>query len=414
MKCRIINIGDELLLGQVVNTNASEIAQMLNGIGVEVTQIEVVGDDLSDIVSTLIDDRFSADVVIISGGLGPTRDDVTKHALVEFFETTLEFNQVVYDRLVRIIESFGRKPTEGHKAQCFMPATARLLENQMGTAPGMHMEKNGTDYYIMPGVPYELLHIMEERVVPEIESRMNGTARREYRTMCIAGLGESDVAHRLTDIEDNLPGFMRLAYLPKPGIVRVRLFGALEGHGASERYNQVWNAMLQTLDSNVYATTDKPLAKAVGEILLQAGQSLSVAESCTGGYLGHMITAIPGSSAYFKGGGIVYSNELKMQMLGVPEQVLMDHGAVSRETVEHLVRGAVERFGTTYAIAISGVAGPDGGTPEKPVGTVWICAGNADVQESRMLSLSKDRLRNIELSAVGGLNILRKFLRGRA
>lgn len=411
MKCRIINIGDELLLGQVVNTNAATMAQMLAGIGIEVVSIEVIPDDRKAILDALHMRQHPADIIILSGGLGPTRDDVTKHALAEFFGTELVFDQAAFDHLSKILRSYGKEVINAHRDQCFLPASARKLENALGTAPGLYFNKNTSHYYIVPGVPFEMEYLMEKLILPELETMLNGETERIYRTLCTAGKGESEIASRLEELENSLPAFMKLAYLPKPASVRIRLFGELRTKDDREAFEATWSSMQELLGSSVYATKDISLSEAIGEVLMARKQTVSVAESCTGGYLGHLFTSISGSSAYFQGGAIVYSNELKMSILNVPAEILDNYGAVSRETVEHMVQGAIGQFGTDYAIAVSGIAGPTGGTAEKPVGTVWICAGSTDFVESRKLQLTKDRLRNIELSAMAGLNLLRKFLK---
>ena len=410
MRASIINIGDELLIGQVVNTNASFIAASLSGIGIEVRDTLVVPDDKPAILNALRDVTDSVDLVIMTGGLGPTRDDVTKHAFQEFFNVDLVFNQKVYDRLAAILRKFGKKPQDSHRAQCHLPSNARLITNQLGTAPGMHFKSGMTHIYVLPGVPFEMKHLMEHAVIPELQSLNDPDNNQIYRTICTAGTSESELAEQISSIENGLREELKIAYLPKPGMVRIRLTGKISSDEVMADYETTWEGLIKTLGTKVYATEDISLQRALGQILQERDETVSVAESCTGGYLGHLFTSIPGSSAYFQGGGIVYSNELKMKLLDVPESVIIEHGAVSQATVEHMVRGAVRNFGSTYAIAVSGVAGPDGGTPEKPVGTIWICVGNSDELESRVLRLTKDRMRNIELSAIAALNLLRKFL----
>lgn len=411
MKCGIISIGDELLIGQVVNSNAAVIGQYLTGIGVEVGSVVTIGDDLNEIQAHVSSALEQWDIVITTGGLGPTRDDMTTKAVASVFDVELKFSQDTYDRLSKIIRQFGKEPTKAHEAQCYLPSNAELFPNMKGTAPGMYFDANGKHLFVLPGVPYEMRYLMENGVIPKLGELWQDLGQRIYKTFATVGEGESRLAERIVDIEDQLPSFIKIAYLPAVGRVRIRIMGTIHTDEELTAYNNICESVGQRLGDFVYAEEDITLAEAIGQLLLERNATLSVAESCTGGFTGHLMTSVPGSSAYFVGGAITYSNAIKRDILGVKSATLDDYGAVSQQTAEEMAIGALQRFRSDYAVAITGVAGPDGGSDEKPVGTVWISvAGNDDVYSYKW-NFTKDRARNIELSAIAGLNMVRKFLK---
>jgi nicotinamide-nucleotide amidase len=409
MKVQIITIGDEILIGQIVDTNSAWMAQQLNANGAQVVRIESIGDEYEEIQQTLDRSIANADVVLITGGLGPTKDDITKKALADYFNTEMEFHPESFERIVKIFERWGRTTTEAHRQQCYMPKNAELLFNKMGSAPGMWFEHKNTVIISMPGVPYEMKYIMKYGVIPRLKERfpMQGILHRTIRTV---GEGESRIAERIEDIESALPQHIKLAFLPSLGTVRLRLTakGKTEEELAADiqHYSQQIEERIPEL---IYGHDSQKLEEAVGQILKARGLNLATAESCTGGHIGHKITSVPGSSAYFIGGFVAYSNNIKVQQLGVQEHTLKQYGAVSEQTVIEMVKGTNKVLGSDIAVAISGVAGPGGGTKEKPVGTVWIAVGNQKKIVTKKLSIGKDRIKNIEYSSVQALNMIRQF-----
>jgi nicotinamide-nucleotide amidase len=410
MKVHLINIGDELLIGQVVNTNSAWMAQQLNLYGARVTWNAIIGDDVADIHRALADSLVHADAVLITGGLGPTKDDLTAKALADFLGVEMVFHEPTCERISRMMEKWGRQMTEAHKGQCFMPANALILHNKMGTAPGMWFDYEGKVIVCMPGVPFEMQYLMENEVIPRLRERFPGLPIA-HRTILTVGEGESIIAERLADFEESLPPHIKLAYLPAIGQVRLRLTGTGENEAELNAQLDAKAAELSDLLSElVFGQGNDQLEAAVGRMLLERGLWLGTAESCTGGYLAHLITSIPGASGYFKGSIIAYANEIKMERLGVRADTLQQYGAVSQETVIEMVHGAVSALGVDVAVAISGIAGPTGGTDEKPVGTVWIAVGNAGRITAKRFVIGRDRLKTIQAASVQALNMLRQWL----
>jgi nicotinamide-nucleotide amidase len=411
MKVQLLTIGDELLIGQVVDTNSAWMARQLNLIGAQVLGKETVGDDEDDIIAALTRACSRADVVLMTGGLGPTKDDITKKAIAAFLGEGFVFSQETYDYIVRFFARMGREAVEVHRDQCFMPQSAVLLRNKMGTAPGMWFEHKGKVLISMPGVPYEMEYLMENEVAPRLQKRFPASPIC-HRTLSTAGEGETRIADLLKELEDNLPNEVKLAYLPSLGQVRLRL----TARGADEaRLQQTLDLeskkILDLLPDLIFGQGEETLEEVVGKMLRARNMTIATAESCTGGFLAHRITSLAGASAYFKGSVIAYSNELKTALLGVKEATLQTRGAVSEETVVEMVAGARALLGVDLAVATSGIAGPDGGTPEKPVGTIWIAVGNAEKTITHRLQLGKDRLKNIQYAAVYALFLTWKFLR---
>ncbi len=409
MKVHIITIGDEILIGQIVDTNSAWMARQLNLIGAEITWITTASDEADAIKYALKNALADADVVLMTGGLGPTKDDITKKSIAEFFGVDMVFHQESYDRILRLFERWGRSTTPAHREQCYMPANATILKNKMGTAPGMWFEYEKQVVVSMPGVPMEMKYLMELEVIPRLKEYFPGRPIG-HRTILTVGEGESRIAAKLEDIESSLPTSLKLAFLPGLGQVRLRLTGRHPDVSELNRELDEYSVKIkERLREFVFGEETEKLEEIVGKVLLERGLTVATAESCTGGYLAHRITTIPGSSAYFLGSTVAYANEVKMKQLGVRSETLEQHGAVSEETVVEMVQGALKLFESNIAIAISGIAGPDGGTPEKPVGTIWLAIGNKYKTQTLKLQLSKDRLRNIEYTAVQGLNMIRLF-----
>ena len=417
MKAEIITIGDELLIGQVVDTNSAWMAQRLNEAGIALHQITSVHDDRQHILKAL-DEAFSrADIVFTTGGLGPTKDDITKHVLCEYFGTTL-----VEDPHVRahIHELYKERPEVLNRltaTQWLVPQSATILPNRVGSAPIMLFEKicsplgrslNSSEAFTkrlisLPGVPYEMQVAMTEQVLPYIEAkrRLGDKAREEviHRTILLAGIPESQLAIRIEDWEDALPQTMHLAYLPKDGTIRLRL--STYGEATAEEMDAQIAALLPLIADYVIALEDKPLETILGELLKQQNATIATAESCTGGRLAAALNAQAGSSAYFMGSVVAYANEVKEQVLGVEHDTLMRYGAVSEQTVRQMAEGVRRLMHTDYAIATSGIAGPDGGTEDKPVGTVWIAWATPEGTVAERFQFGVARLRQqITLRAV--------------
>ncbi|MCB9283241.1 MAG: competence/damage-inducible protein A [Lewinellaceae bacterium] len=410
MKVHLLTIGDELLIGQVVDTNSAWMARQLNGIGAQVIGKETVPDLVEEIVAALRRGVEKADVVLVTGGLGPTKDDVTKKALATFYEVGFVFSQQTFDHISRFLSFLGREASDAHRDQCFMPQNAELLRNRMGTAPGMWFDEAGKVVVSMPGVPFEMEYLMDAEVLPRLQKRFPASPILHH-TLLTAGEGESSIAERLRDLEDKLPNEVKLAYLPSLGQVKLRL----TARGANEDelrrlLDQEAQKIRDLLPDLIFGREEETLEQVVGVLLQERQWKLATAESCTGGYLAHRITTVAGSSNYFKGSVIAYSNELKTGLLGVKPETLDAVGAVSEETVREMVAGALDRLDVDIAVAVSGIAGPGGGTPEKPVGTIWIAVGSRQRVKTLHLQLGKDRLKNIQFTAVAALNFLRKFL----
>lgn len=413
MTVHIVTIGDELLIGQIIDTNSAKMAQFLQEIGAKVTGRTVVGDEQHAIIETLAAATQKADIVLVTGGLGPTKDDVTKKAIADYYEVGFVFHQETLERLHRIFERLGKPITDALHDQCWMPQNATILTNKMGTAPGMWFEEGGKVLVSMPGVPFEMEYLMQHEVLPKLQARFNPLPS-EHQTLFTAGEGESTVAEMLKDFEASLPPQAKLAYLPSIGRVRLRLTVSDEDPRLVKQIlDEKFREMESLLPPAIVAGYgDDSLESVIGKLLKQQKLTLSTAESCSGGYLAHLITSVPGSSAYFMGSVVSYSNEVKMRQLSVKEETLAQHGAVSEQTVREMVAGANQLLQTDVAIAASGIAGPDGGTPEKPVGTVWVAVGNRERVVTHKLKLGKDRIRNIQYTGFYGLNLLRLFLSG--
>ncbi len=409
MKAKILTIGDEILIGQIVDTNSAWMAQQLNQAGITVEEIISIGDTREAIWRGL-EAAKDADLVLMTGGLGPTKDDITKKVLAEYFGVDLAFHDATYQRIVNYFEQRKYRISPSHKEQCFLPANATVLKNDKGTAPGMWFEYKGTIFVSMPGVPSEMKHLVSDRVLPRLkgDKRLKPIVHRTIRTV---GTGESVIADIIVDFEAGLPDFVKLAYLPGRGIVRLRLSATGDDEAMLNDLLEAKKAELQKLiPQYIFGYEKETLSEVVGRMLKERGLMFGTAESCTGGYIAHQVTGIPGSSAYFGGSIVAYSNDIKMRMLGVKEATLQAHGAVSEETVKEMVKGALETLNVDYAVAVSGIAGPTGGTADKPVGLIWTAVGNRQEIKTQKLLLSNNRMRNIQITSNYTLNLLRKFL----
>jgi nicotinamide-nucleotide amidase len=408
IQAEIITIGEELLIGQVIDTNSAWISQQLNLIGISVAQITSISDKKEQIINTLTETINRSKIVLITGGLGPTKDDITKHTLAAYFNSKLVFNEEAYKNIEAIFARRNVKVTELNRLQAYLPDKCKVIPNLEGTACGMLFKKNDSIIISMPGVPYEMKTMMEKFILKELQNEFN-LPHVVHKTILTQGIGESFLAEKIEEWENNLPANISLAYLPSPGIVRLRL--SAKGNNKNELENSIQNQVkkLEELISEfIYGYDNDTLEIIIGKLLKEKNSTLAVAESCTGGYISHLITSVPGSSAYFKGGIVSYANEIKKNELNVNEDVLANYGAVSKEVVEQMANNILKKFNTDYAIATSGIAGPDGGTPEKPVGMVWIAVADKNSVNSNVYFMGEHRGRNIQKSAITALNMLRK------
>ncbi len=407
MKAEIINIGDELLIGQVVNTNASWMAAQLTKAGISVVQTTTIADDDKAIKNALDQAFVRAQVILISGGLGPTKDDITKKTLAEYFGSKLIFHPPTYEQVEKIFAARRFPVTEVNRQQAMIPEKCKPLFNKNGTAPGMWFEKDGKVAVSMPGVPFEMQAMVAEQVIPAIIEHFNMDAI-VHKTVMTTGMPESILAENIKDWEANLPSNIKLAYLPQPGIVRLRLSGRGKDRQKLKAEISVQVDKLKKLIPEIiFGYDDVSLEEVIGQLLIKNKKTLSTAESCTGGYIAHLITSIPGSSGYFEGSVVSYSNRIKTDLLGVRTETLEKYGAVSREVVVEMAKGAKSGLKTDYSLAVSGIAGPDGGTKEKPVGTVWLALAGPKGTEAKLFYFGEHRGRNIRRSALAALNMLR-------
>ncbi len=420
----IITIGDELLIGQTIDTNSAFIAQELNKIGVWVHRRVAVGDSWDDIWQALDDEGTHSQIIIITGGLGPTADDITKPLLCKYFGGKMITNENVLDHIKYLFEKVYRRPgpiLERNLKQAEVPDVCTVLHNARGSAPGMWFEKSlakpskngGTDSIVfisLPGVPHEMKGLMNAQVIPRLLNKFVLPAI-VHKTAFTAGQGESYIAEKLINFEAYLPSHIKLAYLPNYGMVKLRLTSKGMDKDALEMEMQPYFEQLQMLVKEWLVTdSDESLETVLGKILKSQQKTMGTAESCTGGYIAHLITSIAGSSAYYKGSIISYANEAKENLLNVKRDTLVTHGAVSEQTVTEMVKGAIEKLKVDFAVAVSGIMGPDGGTEEKPVGTVWLAAGNIEKTETLKLNLRFDRERNIIVTSMNAMNLLRRFI----
>lgn len=403
----ILTIGDELLYGQIVDTNSQWMGAELSKAGVKVIRKTTVGDKEDEILRSFADAEARADLVLITGGLGPTSDDLTKPCLAKYFACGMRLHEEALAEVTAFFASRGRALTDMNRQQAYLPSCCEKITNRMGTAPGMWFSRKGKVFVSMPGVPHEMKAMMTELIIPKIK-RTFKTQSIHHLVIRTAGIGESFLAEKIRAWETSLPPHISLAYLPGYGEVRLRLTGIAEDAAHLEQEMTLLAEKLRPLaDEYIFGTGDRSLEEVLGDLLRERNLTLSVAESCTGGYVSHMITSIPGSSEYFAGGIVSYSNEAKTKNLGVNPQTLESYGAVSEQTISEMATLVRQKFNTDIGIATSGIAGPGGGSAEKPVGTVWIAYADQHQTITRKLQLSKDRLVNIRLTCMAVLNMIR-------
>ena len=408
VKAKLISIGDELLIGQVINTNAAWLGNILTTNGIEVISTLTIGDGERDIVEAL-DTCSDADIIVMTGGLGPTADDITKPTLCRYFNTEMVFCQDAYDNVMSIFKLRGYQMTERNRGQAYIPKACTYIPNRYGTAPCMWFEKGKSVYISMPGVPFEMKNVFEQEILPKLLKHFKVTPYINKLVMT-TGVGESFLADKIKDWEDALPDFLSLAYLPQYGMVRLRL----EGRHPDRTFLQ------QTIDNEIEKLTkligeyifgydDTPIAEAVLEKLKAAGKTLATAESCTGGTIAKMLTAIPGSSEVFKGTVVSYATSVKEEVLGVNHDDVEKYTVVSQQVAEQMATGVRTLLKSDYAVATTGIAGPGGGTEENPVGTVWIAVAGPNGVISKKCNFGKDRGNNIERASITALDMVRRY-----
>lgn len=410
IRAEVITIGDEILFGQITDTNTQWLGTELTNIGVRVTRKSSVGDQADAILQILHEAHQRADVIIITGGLGPTKDDITKKTLCTYFGVGMIRNAEALALVTSFFEKRGRAMTDLNRAQADLPANALYIQNDWGTAPGMWFEHDKRIYVSLPGVPFEMKHLMSNRILPKLREHFK-TPVIKHKMIRTVGIGESFLAERIEAWEDALPESIKLAYLPSFGGVKLRLTTtgndeATLDHQLADQVEKV----LPLIEKNVFGFDDDELEVVVGRLLQERNLTLGIAESCTGGFVSSQITKIPGSSAYFWGSVVSYSNVVKVNQLGVDPSTLEQFGAVSEETVRQMAEGVRKALGTNVGIATSGIAGPDGGTPDKPVGTIWIACSTEQRTVARLLRLGQYRDQNIQLTSTYVLNMLREEL----
>ena len=406
MLVEIITIGDEILIGQIVDTNSAWMARQLNQIGLKVKQVTSVSDDAGHIIDALDAARQRANIILMTGGLGPTKDDITKLTLAKYFNMGFRRDEETLKQVTSFFDTRKRPMIDLNRAQADVPDGCTVIQNKNGTAPCMWFEDRGTIFVSMPGVPFEMMYLMEEEILPRLQSLFE-LPFIYHKTILTGGIGESFLAQEIEAIEDSLPEYIKLAYLPKLGQVRLRLSATgLDEVALKIEVDEYAKQLIEKVRTFVIAEEDIPMEGAVLQLMEQENLTFSTAESCTGGYIAHLLTQVPGSSKSFEGGAVTYSYDLKQIILGVQADTLATYGAVSEETVKEMALGANRRFKTDYAVAVSGIAGPGGGTADKPVGTVWIAVAHGDQVEAKLFKFGERRIQNIERSAAAALNML--------
>ncbi|MDR2804389.1 MAG: CinA family nicotinamide mononucleotide deamidase-related protein [Dysgonamonadaceae bacterium] len=412
MTVEIITIGDELLIGQVVDTNSAWMAVELNKKGFEARYKTTVGDNENDMIDAFERAFSRADIVLVTGGVGPTKDDITKQTLCRFFNTRLVFDEKTLQTIRDIFTGLSKTLNELTYQQAYVPENATIIQNEMGTAPITWFDKDGKVLVSMPGVPYEMQWAMTNEIIPRLQKAFPATDSIQHQTFWVKNFTESLLALHIADWENALPENIRLAYLPTSGLIRLRLTGkSPDKTPLTQEMDKQRKKLLQLLGDNVVAEEDQPLEMLLNNQLIENNLTLSVAESCTGGKLASLFTAIPGCSRYFQGGVVSYSNEAKAEILDVNRWDINQFGAVSPSVVEQMALGAQRIFHSDCAIAVSGIAGPDGGSPEKPVGTVWIAAVCRDRLQSQLFHFSKDRGNNILRACNNGMAMLLELIK---
>lgn len=409
-KAIIITIGDELLIGQTIDTNSAFIAKELNKLGIWVQQRIAVGDDREQILTTLSNSSNQANIIIITGGLGPTADDITKPALCEYFNSSMKLDDAVLQHVTEIFKRFDRPLTERNRQQAMVPDVCTVLHNSRGTAPGMAFEKAGVIYFSLPGVPHEMEGLMLSGVIPLIKQKFPLTPIL-HKTIVTMGQGESFIADALQETEQALPQHIKLAYLPNYGMVKLRLTAnGTDLENLEREIDTEMQKIKAVVQDYLVAEDDVTMAEVVGNLLQQKKKFMCTAESCTGGYIASLFTQRSGASHTFKGSVVCYSNEIKEKPLNVQHQTIVTHGAVSEETVREMAANARVLLKSDYSVVTSGIMGPDGGTKEKPVGTVWIGVANEKEVKTQKFFVRHNRKKNIEQTAGLAMNMLRQFI----
>jgi nicotinamide-nucleotide amidase len=409
IRAEVIAIGDELLIGQTINTNAAWLGEQLNAIGIKVHRSTVISDDKSEIVNVLNESSSRSHIIIMTGGLGPTKDDITKHTLCDYFNTELVMNEEALMRITEFFERRGLPMLEVNRQQAALPAACSVIQNHRGTACGMWFEKGDRVFISMPGVPYEMKGMMEDEVFSKLASFYRRPVIR-HRTILTTGVGESFLANLLVDWEKMLEERnIALAYLPSPGMVKLRMSSYSEGgRDVQEDFAACERELLNLVGEHVYGFDKDTLQQVIGDLLRSQGQTVAVAESCTGGTLGRLITSVPGSSDYFKGGVIAYANSIKTDLLAVESTLISEKNVVSHEVARAMATGARTQFGSDWAISTTGIAGPGGGTDTHPVGLIYVAVAGPNGCKSVELKLGKRRDNNMDMASFSGLNLLRK------
>ncbi len=406
MKAFIISIGEELLIGQTINTNAAWISRKLNTLGIEVAEITAITDDNDEILRSLRNYSRRADLILITGGLGPTRDDVTKHALCTYFDTKLVLSKDILLDVENYLTRQGRTMNELNHLQAMVPEKADLLSNPYGTAPGLWFRQETLSVVAMPGVPHEMKEMMEHKILPVLKD----LPREQYiihKSILTQGIGESNLAEFLSDWEDQLPDCIQLAYLPSMGIVKLRLTGkGPDEKEIIEAINKEISKLKNILSKHIWGFDGDTPESVAGRLLSGNSLSVATAESCTGGYLAHRITSVPGSSRYFKGSVVAYDNSIKTKILGVNKKDISQYGAVSKEVAVQMATSVKQLMNADYGIGITGIAGPDGGSEEKPAGTTWISVAGMQKTITRRFNLADNRERNIIRATKNALMML--------
>lgn len=409
MNATVITIGDEILIGQIVDTNSAWIGQQFSSLGIKLYEIISVGDNAVQIAEALDRAKTISQIVIMTGGLGPTKDDITKKTLVEYFNTTLELNEEVWERMKQIFEKRGKEVLEINRSQAMIPKDCIMLPNTRGTAQGMWFERDGVVFISMPGVPHEMKHLMEKQVFSRLQKKFS-FPKIVHATIMTAGAGESTICNMLAKFEEELPPYIKLAYLPDLGTVKLRLTASGNNEAITAEVQVQKDKMKSIIGNYFYTEGEEKLENIIGKMLYERKATVSCAESCTGGYIAHLFTSVPGSSKYFEGSVTSYSYDVKGKILGVKNATLNSVGAVSEECVREMLEGLLRLTGTTYGISVSGIAGPDGGTADKPVGTVWIAVGSKEKIIAKKFQFFPSRMENIRVFSNAALNMLRLFI----
>lgn len=408
MKAEIITIGDELLIGQVIDSNSAFMAKELNKIGIKVHRITSISDNRSTILTTLDASTEESDVIICTGGLGPTKDDITKDTIASFFSDTLEFNADIFSHIKNYLESRGVEVKERNRQQACVPLKATCLHNPYGTASGLYFFDNNTRYFFLPGVPYEMKHLMVNEIIPILKQISNQPAIY-HRTILTSGVPESEMAEKIKHFETRLPSNLSLAYLPSPGILRLRLT-AYQQANAEKLVEKHLEHLKSIVSDYIFGYDETTLEEVVSEWLKRHKKTLCIAESCSGGNISASLVALPGASDFFKGSVVAYNNQIKEEILNIPRHILKEHGAVSQEVVEKMAVNVRQLFAADYSIATSGIAGPDGGSDDKPVGTTWIAVASNHEIISKNYTFGNLREINIRKTTVAGLFMLYKVI----